>query len=310
MSDAIILKDLKPEEVPERLRPSFYFDFDQYPFDHATLFAQKSLIDVIAAIDNYSVEWLRTTIASKASTDGLIRKTEADYPGRAYGSFVVIMEEDAVFEPAFVTGVTDGSAEPNTLYIASGTTITGTNIFLDCGNIYVGNDNIIEPGVGIKAPTIIGKSNEIRQGAYFRGDCIIGDDCTLRGELKNTVLMNKANFPHPSYLGDSLCGFDTHFGNQATSANLGILAILARDPIIIECDGKKYDLGRPKVGIIMGDKTQVGCNSVSDPGTFLAPWTIVYQLTRLNKGFYGPNEILKNKPMEHGVIERSPLRPK
>jgi hypothetical protein len=111
-------------------------------------------------------------------------------------------------------------------------------------------------------------------------------------------------------LGDSLCGFDTHFGNQGTSANLGILAILARDPIVIECEGKKYDLGRPKVGIIMGDKCQVGCNSVSDPGTFLGPWTIVYQLTRLNKGFYGPNEILKNKPMEHGIIERSPLQRK
>jgi len=35
---------------------------------------------------------------------------------------------------------------------------------------------------------------------------------------------------------------------------------------------------------------------------------VVYQLSRLNKGFYGPYELIKNKPMEHGVIERSPLK--
>ena len=63
------------------------------------------------------------------------------------------------------------------------------------------------------------------------------------------------------------------------------------------------------MGICMGDFSQVGCNSVSDPGAFLKPYTIVYALTRIKKGFYGPNEVLKNKPMEHGIIERAPLTP-
>ena len=105
----------------------------------------------------------------------------------------------------------------------------------------------------------------------------------------------------------------THFGNQATTANLGIFAGLVqshlRKPLIIHCNGKAYDLGKPKMGICMGDFSQVGCNSVTDPGTFLKPYTISYALARIPKGFYGPNEILKNKPLEHGVIERSPYRP-
>jgi len=67
----------------------------------------------------------------------------------------------------------------------------------------------------------------------------------------------------------------------------------------------------PAVGyrgdVILGDFSQVGCNSVADPGTFFAPYTIVYQLTRVNRGFYGPNVLIKNKPMEHGVIEIVPL---
>ena len=125
--------------------------------------------------------------------------------------------------------------------------------------------------------------------------------------------MNKANFPHPSYLGDSACGYMTHFGNQATAANLGIYEGL-RDPdkrknLVLKVDGKAIDLGKPKMGICMGDFSQMGCNSVSDPGTFIGPYTIAYQLTRLTRGFYGPHEVLKNKPLEHGVIERVPLEP-
>ena len=65
---------------------------------------------------------------------------------------------------------------------------------------------------------------------------------------------------------------------------------------------------RIKIGIILGDMSQIGCNSVSDPGTFVAPYTIAYQLTRLNKGVYGPDKVLKNKPMEKGIIEIGPLK--
>ena len=34
-------------------------------------------------------------------------------------------------------------------------------------------------------------------------------------------MLEKANFPHPGYVGDSLCGYMSHFGNKATAANLG-----------------------------------------------------------------------------------------
>ena len=120
--------------------------------------------------------------------------------------------------------------------------------------------------------------------------------------------MDECEFPHPSYLGDSICGYHTHFGNQATTANLGIYsAVFGKKNVTIVDDDVLYDLGRPKIGMILGDYSQVGCNSVSDPGVFLGPNTIVYQLSRINKGFYGPGEVLKNKPMENRIIERSPL---
>jgi len=125
------------------------------------------------------------------------------------------------------------------------------------------------------------------------------------------VFMDKANFPHHCYVGDSLCGYMSHCGNQVTAANeiiyAGLLPQNRKAPITVSINGKCYDTGLFKMGICMGDFCQVGCNSVSDPATFLKPYTVVYALSRINKGFYGPRELLKNKPMEKGIIERAPL---
>lgn len=72
--------------------------------------------------------------------------------------------------------------------------------------------------------------------------------------------------------------------------------------------GCRVDVGRRKVGAVLGDHSQLGCNSVTEPGCLLGPNTVVYPLSRMPKGVYGPSELIKNKPLENGVIERSPFR--
>jgi hypothetical protein len=313
MPDEIIkLKDLKPEEVPACLKAEFYFDFKAHPFAHEALFTRSTnVVGVLGEINKYAVGWLKEFLAANSAG----KETYEDKaPGcsQVLGRFKVVLEEGAVFAPSAIIGVTKPDATSHTVYVSRDACVFGSVIYLADGDIVIGQGTTVEPGAAIKGPAIIGKKNDIRQGAYFRGDIITGDGCTFRGELKNCVMMDKANFPHPSYVGDSLCGYMTHFGNQATSANLGIFEGI-RDPekrqnIRLQIDGKTYDTGRVKIGVIMGDYSQVGCNSVADPGTFMGPFTITYALTRLTKGLYGPHEILKNKPLEHGVIERARFR--
>lgn len=307
--DVTKLQDLSKKDVPVDLRAETYFDFGAHPFEHQQLFAQtNSVYGAILHIDEYVTKWLVDTIA-KEGRSAKPFKNKTPKSAHAVGNFQVLVQDGAVFEPARIIGSLNGK-QSHTVLVGNGARVIGSDIYLEKGSVHIGAETTVEPGVGIKGPVIIGKKTEMRQGAYLRGDCIIGNGCVIRGEIKNCVLMDKANFPHPSYLGDSLCGYMTHFGNQATSANLGIFAGLVethqRKPLIIRCGGKAYDLGKPKMGICMGDYSQVGCSSVSDPGTFLKPYTIVYPLTRISKGFYGPKEILKNKPLEHGIVERSP----
>ncbi|MFQ6034566.1 MAG: hypothetical protein ACE5NM_01805 [Sedimentisphaerales bacterium] len=320
-NDVIKLTDLNKEDIPADLRAETYFDFKAHPFEHQELFEQtNSVYGAILAIHEYAAKWLVDIIGQKRSSARVFKnKTPPRFAAQAgagaahtIGNFEVLLQDGAIFEPAWVIGSLKDNLR-HSIYVAEGAKIIGANIYLENGSMYIGSQTTIEPGVGIKGPIIIGKGTEVRQGAYLRGDCIIGDGCTIRGEIKNSCLMNKANFPHPSYLGDSLCGYMTHFGNQATTANLGIFAGLVepakRKALIIKCNGKAYDLGKPKMGVCMGDYSQLGCNCVTDPGTFLKPYTISYALARISKGFYGPNEILKNKPLEHGIIERSPYKP-
>ena len=311
-NETIAVKDVSKKDVPADLRAETYFEFEKHPFEHQALFEQSdSVYAAILGIDDYTAKWLAGTIAAKRG-EARVLKNKTPRPCHALGGFEVILEDGALFEPARIIG-SKSADECHTVYVAKGARIIGSEFQVGKGSVYVGRGTTVESCVGIKGPTIIGNNTEIRQGAYLRGDVIIGDDATIRGEMKNCVLMDKASFPHPSYVGDSLCGYMTHFGNQVTTANLGIFAGLTdsdkRKPLVVNCDGRFYDLGKAKMGICMGDFSQVGCNSVSDPGTFLKPYTIVYALTRIPRGFYGPDEVLKNKPLEHGVIEISPFRP-
>ena len=312
MADKVLkLEDVARKDVPADLRYETYFDFEGHPFRHQALLEQTdNVYSAILGIDDYAVKWLADTIAEKRPSAKAL-SGETPGPAHTVGCFEVLLEEGAVFEPGRVVGSLEDGVR-HTVYVARGAKVIGSDIYLDKGCIYLGEGTTAEPGVGIKGPAIVGEGTEIRQGAYLRGDCILGDGCTIRGEIKNAVMMDKANFPHPSYVGDSLCGYMTHFGNQATTANVRIFAGLTDDeqrrPLVVQCDGTRYDLGNPKMGVCMGDFSQVGCNSVTDPGTFLRPYTITYTLIRIAKGFYGPKEILKNKPMAHDVIERAPYR--
>lgn len=306
MPDIIDIFALPAAYMPPELRADSYFDFAAHPFAHQKLFAtSKSVVDALARLPAYAREWLAET----ASERSRVLKTEADAPEGTVcsGSFKLAIDEDADFYPTRIVGAAGRSS---VIIVEAGAQVMG-DLYVDGGSIYIGADTVIEAGAVMKGSCIIGADCEIRSGAYLRGSSVIGNRVTLRGEIKNVVMMDKASFPHPSYVGDSLCGYMSHFGNQATAANFGIYSgMLAREDrssIKLRSGDHTYDLGTTKFGVCMGDFCQVGCNAVTDPGTFLMPRTVVYALARVSGGIYGPREVLKNKPLEHGVIERSDL---
>lgn len=140
--------------------------------------------------------------------------------------------------------------------------------------ISIGEGSIVEPGAYIKGPCVIGRNCTIRHGAYLRGDVIIGDECVVGHdtEVKHSILLNGAKAAHFAYLGDSILGNDCNLGAGTKCANLR----LDDDVVVIRWGGESVNTGRRKLGAILGDATQTGCNAVTNPGTITGKGVVCY----------------------------------
>lgn len=157
------------------------------------------------------------------------------------------------------------------------------------GRIYVAEGAVIEPTAMITGPCFIGPKTEIRHGAYIRGNVYVGSKCVVghTTEVKGAVFLDGAKAGHFAYVGDSILGREANLGAGTKLANLKFRGdeVMYRDP----ADDKPVGSGLRKLGALIGDKAQTGCNAVLDPGTILFPETAVLPCVHfrgtLKKGF-------------------------
>ncbi|GLC30218.1 UDP-N-acetylglucosamine pyrophosphorylase [Clostridium omnivorum] len=157
--------------------------------------------------------------------------------------------------------------------------------------VWVGKGTTIEKSVLIKGPAIIGYNCEIRHSAYIRDNVILGNNVVVGNstEIKNSILFNKAQVPHYNYVGDSILGYKAHLGAGAITSNLKSDGTLVK----VKCGTDIIETGLRKFGAILGDLSEVGCNSVLNPGTIIGKDSIVYPLSSV-RGYIPENSILKN----------------
>jgi len=168
--------------------------------------------------------------------------------------------------------------------IMAGAVLTGRRIS-------IGEGVLIECGAMIKSPAIIGDCCEIRQGAYLRGYVLAGKRCVLghTTEVKHSILLNDAKAGHFAYLGDSILGNNTNLGAGTKFANLRFLP----GNLTIFFDGQRIDTGRRKLGAILGDEAQTGCNSVTNPGTILGKGVVLMPNGTAPGGYHPEKSVLR-----------------
>lgn len=162
---------------------------------------------------------------------------------------------------------------------------------VDAERITIGPGTIIEPGAYIKGPCIIGSNCVIRHGAYVRGDVITGDRCVIghATEMKGAILLDDVHAAHFAYVGDSILGNKVNLGAGAKLANLK----LDQSQVFVNFAGEFLATGLRKFGAILGDRVQLGCNSVTNPGTLMAPGASCYPCANL--GGYVASKAVKQK---------------
>lgn len=161
--------------------------------------------------------------------------------------------------------------------LAHGKTLSPAEFDSPCEGVWIARDASVAPTAFVGAPCIIDHKAEIRHGAFIRGSVIIGKSAVVgnSSEIKNAVLFDGAQVPHFNYVGDSILGHKAHMGAGAVTSNVKG----DKTPVTVRCGDEQIKTGRKKMGAMLGDNAEIGCNSVLNPGTIIGRSARVYPLS-------------------------------
>lgn len=166
-------------------------------------------------------------------------------------------------------------------------------------DIWIAKSATVAPTACLNGPLIVDEDAEIRHCAFVRGNAIVGKGAVVGNstELKNVVLFNKVQVPHYNYVGDSVLGFKSHMGAGSITSNVKSDKTL----VVVKSVDEKIETGLKKMGAMLADHVEVGCNSVLNPGTVIGRNSNIYP-TSCVRGCIPANSIYKN---EKEIVEKA-----
>ena len=161
-------------------------------------------------------------------------------------------------------------------------------------NVFVHKSVKIDKSATIIGPCLVLENSEIRVNAYIRGNVIIGKNCVIGNstELKNAILFDEVKVSHFNYIGDSILGYKVHFGAGSLTSNVKS----DESNVTLTINSEKIKTNRKKIGALVGDKVEIGCNAVLTPGSIIGKNTTIYPLVMV-RGEIPENKIVKSTTM-------------
>ena len=165
-------------------------------------------------------------------------------------------------------------------------------------DVWIAKSAKVYPSAYIGGPCIIDEGAEVRHCAFIRGGAIVGKNAVVGNstELKNVILFDNVQVPHYNYVGDSILGYKAHMGAGSITSNVKSDKTLVK----IKSDKEVIETYLKKVGAMLGDNVEIGCNTVLCPGTVIGRNSIIYP-SNMIRGVVKENSIYK---VEDNVVER------
>lgn len=167
--------------------------------------------------------------------------------------------------------------------------------------VWVHKSAVIAPSAFLGPACIIGPGTQVRHGAFIRGSALVGENCVVGNstELKNAILFDDVQVPHFNYVGDSILGYRAHLGAGSVTSNVKS----DKTFVAVKNGEEEIKTGLKKLGAMVGDLVEVGCNSVLNPGTVVGRNSMIYPLSSI-RGVVPEDSIWKN----HGIIVKRERR--
>lgn len=166
-------------------------------------------------------------------------------------------------------------------------------------NVWIAKSASVAPSASITGPCIIDADAQIRHCAFIRGNAIVGKGAVVGNscEIKNSLLFDAVEVPHYNYVGDSVLGYKAHLGAGAITSNIKN----DKKNVVVKFPLGEIETGLRKLGAIVGDGVQVGCNTVLNPGTVIGRNTRIYPLNSV-RGWIDENSIYKKEGVVSEII--------
>ena len=183
------------------------------------------------------------------------------------------------------------------MIISVGKTLSPDEYDSPSENVWIHKTAKVFPSAYIGSPCIIGANTEVRHCAFIRGSALVGENCVVGNsvELKNVIIFDNVQTPHYNYVGDSILGYKSHMGAGSITSNVKS----DKTNVVIRSEADQIETGIKKIGAMLGDHVEVGCNSVLTPGTVIGRNSNIYPTSSV-RGVVPPESIFKTS----GVIIR------
>lgn len=160
------------------------------------------------------------------------------------------------------------------LFVEEGVTVRAAIINAERGPVYLGRNTTINEGAIIRGAFAICEGSEVNVGAKIRGDTTIGPDCKVGGEVAAAVIYGHSNKSHDGYLGCSVIGEWCNIGADSNTSNLKNNYETVK--VWSHARGEFQDTGLQFCGLMMGDHSKCGINSMFNTGTVVDVFANVF----------------------------------
>jgi UDP-N-acetylglucosamine diphosphorylase/glucosamine-1-phosphate N-acetyltransferase len=163
---------------------------------------------------------------------------------------------------------------PDNIFIEAGAQLLFCTLNASDGPIYIGEKAVIMEGCSVRGAFALCEGATLKMGAKIYGGTTIGPYCKVGGEVNNSVLFAYSNKGHDGFLGNAVIGEWCNLGADTNNSNLknnyAEVRLWNYETAGFTKTGLQF------CGIMMGDHSKCGINTMFNTGTVVGVSTNIF----------------------------------